>query len=77
MPATRVYPIPGRFAVGVPLIEHEVASKAEADRLVATGVFALSAKEAADAAFTTPEATPATDANVKQPAKENPSDAAE
>jgi len=65
---TKVHYILGRFVVGEPLIDHEVESKADAERLVATGVFALTEKEANAAAFTTPDATPATDANVKQPA---------
>lgn len=63
---TMVYPIPGRIAVGVPMIEQELPTKAEAEALIAsTGAFALSAKEAAAAAYSTPEATEATDANVK------------
>jgi len=66
---TKVHYILGRFVVGEPLIDHEVESKADAERLVATGVFALTEKEANAAAFTTPDATPATDANVKQPAE--------
>lgn len=65
---TKVYPIPGRFAVGVPMVEHELDTKAEAEELVSrTGAFALSEKEANDAAFTTPEGTPADDSNVKPP----------
>lgn len=69
MPATpsKVFVIPGRFVVGEPLIDHDVESKEEAKRLVDTGAFALSEKEANAAAYTTPEATPATDANVVKP----------
>lgn len=63
---TKVYVIPGRFA-HERLENHEVESKAEAERLVATGAFALSQKEANEQAFTTPEATLADDSNVKQP----------
>ena len=69
---TKVYPIAGRFGVGVPLIEHEVPSRKEADELVATGLFALSEKEANDQAYTTPETTEATDENVKVRAAETP-----
>lgn len=64
---TKVYYIPGRFIAGHPLEDHTVESVAAADELVATGVFARTEAEANAAAFTTPEATPATDANVKQP----------
>ena len=67
MPAakpTKVYHVPGRF-VHERLEDHEVESVEEANRLVATGAFALSAKEANEQAYTTPEATKATDANVK------------
>lgn len=64
---TKVFHIPGRFTHEAPNQDHSVESKAEAERLVATGAFALSAKEANEQAFTTAEATPATDANVKQP----------
>lgn len=69
MPAakqTKVFHIPGRF-VHERMEDHTVESAAEADRLVATGAFALSKAEADAQAFTTPEATPATDANVKPP----------
>lgn len=52
---TKVYYIPGRF-VHERLEDHEVESVAEANRLVATGAFALTKKEANEAAFTTPEA---------------------
>jgi hypothetical protein len=65
---TKVFHIPGRLAVGVPNTDHEVESKAEAERLVGTGAFALSQKEADAAAFSTPEATPADESNVKKPA---------
>lgn len=61
---TKVYYIPGRFAVGAPLEDHEVESKSAAAELVATGAFALSAKEANAAAYTTPEATEADESNV-------------
>lgn len=72
MPApkpTKVYAIPGRFA-HERLEDHEVESVEEANRLVATGAFALSAKEANDQAFSTPEAKPASDENVKKPRSE-------
>lgn len=62
---TKVYPIAGRIAVGHPTIEQELPTKAEAEALVATGAFALSEKEATALAYSTPEATPATEANVK------------
>jgi len=51
----KVYPIPGRFVADESLTERDV-SKAEAERLVATGGFASSAKEAKEQAFTTPPA---------------------
>lgn len=62
---TKVYPIPGRFGVGVALVEQELPTKTAAEELVKTGLFALSEKEANEQAFSTPEATPATDENVK------------
>jgi hypothetical protein len=52
MTKTAVYYIQGRFGFER-LEDHEVDSKAEADRLVATGLFALTAKEASAQAFTT------------------------
>ena len=80
--ATKVFPIPGRFVngesmtfdeVGKP-VAREVESKAEADRLVATGGFALSHSDAMAAAFSTPEATPASTDNVKELTKPGASD---
>ena len=70
---TKVYPIPGRLVVGEPMTfdedgkpeGREVESKAEAERLVATGGFALSLAEANAQAFSTPEATPASTDNLK------------
>lgn len=58
-----VFPIPGRIVVGEPMEFSEegdpkpmkVASKTEAERLVATGGFAHSLAEARAAAFSTPE----------------------
>lgn len=73
MPAakpTKVYAIPGRFA-HERLEDHEVESVEEAQRLVATGAFALTKADASAAAFTTPEATPATEDNVKRPRAES------
>lgn len=67
-PEHRAFVIPGRFVAGEPLIDHDVETKAELDRLVATGVFTRSAKEAAEAAWSTSKPTPATDVNVKKPA---------
>lgn len=64
---TKVFAIPGRFVVGERMEDHKVGSRQEADRLVATGGFALSEKDANAAAYSTPEATEATDDNVKQP----------
>lgn len=64
--ATKVFYIQGRFLPGYRLEDHEVESKAVADEMVATGLFALSEKEANAQAFSTPEATPATDDNVKK-----------
>ena len=32
--STLLYPIPGRFIPGVPMVEHEFESKAEADRFL-------------------------------------------
>lgn len=54
---TKVFYVEGRFA-HERLEDHEVDSKAEAERLVATGAFALSQKEANEQANTTPPATP-------------------
>jgi len=51
----KVYPIRGTFVVGEPMTEHEVESKAEAERLVATGGFALSKAEANAASLWAPE----------------------
>jgi hypothetical protein len=48
-----VFHIPGRFA-HERLEDHEVESKAEADRLVATSAFALTAAEAKKQAHTSP-----------------------
>lgn len=62
----KVYPIPGRFVGGEPMTERDV-SKTEADRLVATGGFASSAKEAKDQAFTTP---PAVEIDQPKPTEE-------
>lgn len=53
-----VFHIPGRFVHGLPLIDHEVDTKEEADAAVATGAFAHSAAEAKKQAWTTPVATP-------------------
>lgn len=64
---TKVYVIPGRLVVGERMEDHEVESKTEAERLVATGGFALSAAEANAQAFTTPEATPADTKVLKHP----------
>ena len=52
----KVYPIRGTMVVGVPMVEHEVESKAEAERLVATGGFALTKAEANAASLWAPEA---------------------
>lgn len=62
---TKVYAIPGRIVPGERMEDHKVESKEEAARMVATGGFALSEKDANAAAYSTPEATPATDDNVK------------
>ena len=62
---TKVFPIPGRFAVGIPRVAHEVPTKGEAEDLVATGYFALSEAEANAAAHSTPETTEADDSNVR------------
>lgn len=62
---TKVYYIQGRFLPGMPLQDHEVESKAAAEELVATGLYALSAKDANEQAFTTPDGGEATDENVK------------
>ena len=65
---TKVYPIPGRIAIGVPMVVMEFPTKQDAEDFVkANSAFALSEEEAEDAAFTTPEATEADDSNVKQP----------
>jgi hypothetical protein len=61
----KVFLIPGRFVVGERMEDHEVESKAEAERLAATGGFALSQKEANEQAFSTPEATAASTDNLK------------
>ena len=53
---TRVYPIRGTLVVGEPMVEREVESKAEAERLVATGGFALSKADANAASVWEPEA---------------------
>ncbi len=53
---TRVYPIRGTLVVGEPMVEREVESKAEAERLVATGGFALSKADAKAASTWEPEA---------------------
>lgn len=60
---TKVFHIPGRF-VHERLEDHEVETKAEAERLVATGAFALSKKEANEQANTSPPATP-----IEEPAE--------
>jgi hypothetical protein len=74
---TKVYPIPGRWAVGHAPVVRELPSKKEAEELVSTtGVYALSQSEADEQAYTTPEATPADDSNVKQPPAEVPADEA-
>lgn len=73
---TRVYAIPGRFTNLYPLEDQELPSRKDADAAVATGAFALTQKEANAQAFRTPDATPATDANVKQPRAEAPAPAA-
>lgn len=65
---TTVYPIPGRFLPGYRLEVHDVESAAEADRLVATGLYARSEAEAEALAWSAPEATEATEANVHHPA---------
>jgi hypothetical protein len=68
---TKVYPIPGRFAVGHATAVRELPTRKEAEELVSsTGVYALSEKEANEQAYTTPE----DDSNVK-PAR--PADAGE
>lgn len=64
---TQVYHIPGRFIAGERMEDHKVESVERANELVATGAFALSEREANAAAYSTPEVTPATDDNVKQP----------
>lgn len=67
---TTVFPIPGRFVPDEPLVKHKVESKAEADRLVATGGFALSEKEANEQAYTTPPAVPIQDSAPVEGAQE-------
>ena len=70
MPAakpTKVYHVPGRFLPGYRLEDHQVESQAEADELVATGLYTLTEKEANEQAFTTPATSEATDENVKKP----------
>jgi len=62
-----VYPIRGTFVVGEPMTEHEVESKAEAERLVATGGFALTKAEANAASLWAPEAD---EAPASEPTKE-------
>ena len=71
MPAakpTKVFHIPGRF-VHERLEDHKVESVQEAERLVATGAFALTDAEANELAYTTAPAVEADDSNVK-PAKQ-------
>ena len=53
--ATKVFPVRGTFVVGEPMVEREVESKAEAERLVATGGFALSKADANTASAWEPE----------------------
>lgn len=81
----KVYPIPGRLVVGEPMefdekgapVARAVDSKEEADRLVATGGFAHTEKDAAEAAFTTPPGEEASTDNLKvQPEPEEPPAAA-
>jgi hypothetical protein len=43
---TKVYPVGGKFVLGVPAIEHTVASKAEADELVDSGAFTTEPRDA-------------------------------
>ncbi len=43
---TKVYPVRGRSLVGVPASVHVVPTKADADALVASGAFTLSAQAA-------------------------------
>ena len=64
---TRVFPVRGTFVVGEPMTEHEVESKAEAERLVATGGFALTKAEANAASLWAPEAD---EAPASEPTKE-------
>ena len=62
---TKVYPIPGRLAVGVPLAVTEFPSKGAAEEfLAANPAFASSEAEATKLAFSTPEATPADESVV-------------
>jgi outer membrane biosynthesis protein TonB len=72
---TKVFYIQGRFLPGYRLEDHEVESKAQAEEMVGTGLFALTEKEANAQAFSTPEATPADDSNVKQPKPAEPDEA--
>ncbi len=64
---TKVFPILGTFVVGEPMVEREVESKAEAERLVATGGFALSKADANAASVWEPEAD---EAPASEPTKE-------
>lgn len=69
---TRVVPVPGRFIPGVPAVEQEFESKAEAERFLddETGgvkhasAFAMSKAEAKHEAANPPAAEEADDSNV-------------
>lgn len=71
---TKVHPIPGRFIPGVPAVEQEFDSKAEAERFLneETGAikhsaaFALSKSDAKEAAANPPAAEEADDSNVAE-----------
>lgn len=70
---TKVFHIPGRLVPGEPQEDTTVESKTEADRLVATGAFAHTQKEANELAFTSPAATPIDE----EPAPSAPAEAEE
>jgi hypothetical protein len=43
---TKLYPVAGKFVLGVPAIEHTVETKAEADELVKSGAFTTEPRDA-------------------------------